>query len=105
MVATLRSDPARAGRVVEFDLDEHDVWPPVAGLAAESTRTGLRWCVAAPPGPPWAVLFDTSNVCPAGGPSRWQVHISLRNPLPAGARVIGQLVEGRATFTLSDRPS
>lgn len=104
MVAALRSDPARAGRVVEFDLDEHDVWPPVGGLAAESARTGLRWCVAAPPGSPWPVLFDTSNVCPAGGPPRWQVHVSLRNPLPAGARVIGLLVERRSTFTVFVRP-
>jgi hypothetical protein len=104
MVSVLRADPARAGRVVEFDLDEHDVWPQVAGVAAESARTGLRWCVAVPPGTPWAVLFDTSNTCKANGPPRWQVHVSLRNPLPVDARVIGQLVEGRWTFTVFDRP-
>lgn len=104
MVAALRGDPARAGRMIEFDLDEHDVWPPVAGVAAESSRTGLRWCVAVPAGTPWAVLFDRSNTCKAGGPPRWQVHFSLRNPLPAGARVIGHLVEKNATFTVFDRP-
>ncbi|HLY34359.1 MAG TPA: hypothetical protein VKQ07_07495 [Jatrophihabitantaceae bacterium] len=105
IVTALRDDPARAGRTVEFDLDEHDTWPIAAGVAEESWRTGLAWCVRDGFQGLWSVLFDSSNICPSSGAAnRWQVHFSYHAPLPSDARVIVPANSRRMPVTIYSLP-
>jgi hypothetical protein len=105
IVSSLRANPARAGRPVEFVLDEHDTWPAAAGVAVESARTGMSWCIRNGFGGLWSVLFDSSNVCPStNASSRWQLHFSVNAPLPADAHVLDVIHEGRTQVTIYDVP-
>lgn len=100
IVAALRDHPARGDRMVEFDLDEHDTWPAVAGVAAESLRVGLPWCVKPAADGTWQVLFSPAHSCRSAGRPRWIVHCTNRSTPPAGAHVIWSGSVGRTPITM-----
>ncbi|MFN2519340.1 MAG: hypothetical protein ABR604_09940 [Jatrophihabitantaceae bacterium] len=100
IVAALRAHPARGDRMVEFDLDEHDTWPAVAGLAAESLRVGLPWCVKPAADGTWQVLFSSTYSCKASDRPRWIVHCINRSGAPPGAQVIWSGFVGRTPITM-----
>lgn len=84
LVASVKHDPARAGRGVEYVLDVHDVWTSAGGIAVQSGWQHLPWCIRSDPRFRWALLYGGFHLCRLGGPPRWIVHLTLNQPAPPG---------------------
>ncbi|PZS18449.1 MAG: hypothetical protein DLM57_06205 [Pseudonocardiales bacterium] len=102
IVTSLRAQPARGDRMIEFELDDHDTWPAVAGVAAESLRVGLSWCVQPGSDGGWQVLFSRTYTCRSTGRPRWIVHCITGPTPPSGAHVIWSGFVGRTRMTMYD---
>ena len=99
LVASVKHDPARHGRSVEYVLDVHDVWTSAGGVVVESGWQHLPWCIRRDPRFRWALLYGGFHLCQPGGPPRWVVHLTLNQASPSGGRVLYRTYYGTTLVT------
>ncbi len=83
-IASVRSAPARAGRVVAIEFP-HDEWPVVMGFLVNGRRAGLTSCIV---DPFWTFMVTSDNICSGRLATAWRIRFDpVGNPPQQGAAV------------------